>query len=101
MSALETYYEILSVVEDVTGISAQEILSSNCEESVDARHILVYVLSVRGFSDTRISNLIKMTRPGVCMIRNGFKHRVQRYFVNLHFREVCEKVFPDKESVKV
>lgn len=101
MSALETYYEILSVVEDVTGISAQEILSSNCEENVDARHILVYALSVRGFSDTQISRLTKLTRPGVCIIRNGFKHRVQRYFVNLHFREVCQRVFPDKKSIMV
>lgn len=47
----ETYLEILRIVEEVTDVSASEMLTSNCEEHVDARHILVYVLGNRGFSD--------------------------------------------------
>lgn len=93
------YLDILRIVEEVTGVSASEMLTSNCEEHVDARHILVYVLGNRGFSDTKISELTKLTRPCVCMIRNNFKYRKKRYFVNLYYQEVYHRVFLDKDSV--
>jgi hypothetical protein len=43
---IEMYDRIMSVVEEVTGISKDKILTSNCEECVDARHILVYWATV-------------------------------------------------------
>lgn len=95
----EMYLEILRIVEETTGIGAKEMLTSNCEECVDARHILVYVLGNRGFSDTQIARYTKLTRPCVCMIRNNFKYRKKRYFVNLHYQMVYSKVFLDKEQV--
>lgn len=95
----EMYLEILRIVEDVTGVSAKEMLSSNCEEHVDARHILVYVLGNRGFSDTQIAKFTKLTRPCVCMIRNNFKYRRKRYFVSLNYQTVYNRVFIDKETV--
>ena len=89
----DTYLEILRIVEEVTGISAKEMLSSNCEEHVDARHILIAILNNRGFSDSKIAELTKLTRPCVCMIRNNFKYRKKRYFVNLNYQEVYRRVF--------
>lgn len=80
---IEMYDRIMSVVEEVTGISKDKILTSNCEECVDARHILVYILGNRSFSDNKIAELTGLTRPGVCIIRNNFKYRRKRYFVNL------------------
>lgn len=50
---IEMYDRIMSVVEEVTGISKDKILTSNCEECVDARHILVYILGNRSFSDNK------------------------------------------------
>lgn len=82
---IEMYDRIMSVVEEVTGISKDKILTSNCEECVDARHILVYILGNRSFSDNKIAELTGLTRPGVCIIRNNFKYRRKRYFVNLNF----------------
>ena len=99
MKQEELYLEILRIVEDVTGVSAKEMLTSNCEEHVDARHILVYVLGNRGFSDTQIAKFTKLTRPCVCMIRNNFKYRKKRYFVNLNYQEVYSRVFVSKEPV--
>lgn len=96
----ELYLDILRIVEEVTGVSASEMLSSNCEECVDSRHILVYVMSCRGYSDTKIAHLTKLTRPCVCMIRNNFKYRRKRYFVNLNYQEVYYRVFGCKESIK-
>lgn len=95
----ETYLEILRIVEEVTDVSAFEMLTSNCEEHVDARHILVYVLGNRGFSDTKIAEFTKLTRPCVCMIRNNFKYRKKRYFVNLHYQEVYRRIFLSKDIV--
>lgn len=96
----EMYLDILRIVEEVTGVSAAEMLTSNCEEHVDARHILVYVLRCRGYSDTKIAQLTKLTRPCVCIIRNSFKYRIKRYFVNLNYQIVHSRVFGSKESVK-
>lgn len=92
MKAEELYIEVLRVVEEVTGVDATSMLTSNCEEHVDARHILVNVLSHYGFSDTRIAGLTKLTRPCVCIIRNNFKYRRKRYLVGLYFDEVMDKV---------
>lgn len=99
MKQEEMYYEILRVVEDVTGIPAKDMLSSNREECVDARHILVYTLGNRGFSDTKIAELTRLTRPCVCMIRNSFKYRKKRYFVRLNAEEVHAKLLANKELV--
>lgn len=100
MNMDEMYLDILRIVEDVTGVSAAEMLTSNCEEHVDARHILIYTLSCRGYSDTKISQLTKLTRPCVCMIRNSFKYRRKRYFVNLNYQMVYNRVFGGKEPVE-
>lgn len=96
----ELYLDILRIVEEVTCVSATEMLTFNCEEHVDARHILVYILSCRGYSDTKIAQLTKLTRPCVCMIRNSFKYRRKRYFVNLNYQTIYDRVFGDKESVR-
>lgn len=92
MKAEELYIEVLRVVEEVTGVPASSILTSNCEEHVDARHILVNVLCNYGFSDTRIAGMTKLTRPCICIIRNNFKYRIKRYLVNLYYEEVLHKI---------
>ena len=96
----EAYYEILRVIEEVTGINVRTILSSNKEENVDARHMLVYVMHKYGFTDNKISELTKLTRPCVCMIRNNFKYRLRRYFVKLYYDRVMKAIFKGKELVK-
>lgn len=96
----DVYLDTLRIVEDVTGVTADEMLTSNCEDHVDARHILVYVLGNRGFSDNKIAEFTKLTRPCVCMIRNNFKYRKKRYFVNLMYQEVYTRVFSSNEKVK-
>lgn len=90
---MNTMIEIYDRIKD-------KILTSNCEECVDARHILVYILGNRSFSDNKIAELTGLTRPGVCIIRNNFKYRRKRYFVNLNYERVYAKVFESKEKVK-
>ena len=61
---IEIYDRIMGVVEEVTGISKDKILTSNCEECVDARHILVYILGNRSFSDNKIAELTGLYTSG-------------------------------------
>lgn len=96
----EMYLEILRVVEEVTGVAAKEMLNSNREEFVDARHILVYIMGSRGFSDSKIAELTKLTRPCICMIRNNFKYRRKRYFVNYYYEKTYRIIFGDNKRVK-
>ena len=70
------YYDILRIVEEVTGVTAKEMLTSNAEENVDARHILVYVLGNRGFSDNKIAELTGLTRPSIYWYCSGDVFRV-------------------------
>lgn len=60
---IEIYDRIMGVVEEVTGISKDKILTSNCEECVDARHILVYILGNRSFSDNKIASMLFLQLP--------------------------------------
>lgn len=90
------YCEILQIVEEVTGVGSKEMLSSNKEEHVDARHILVCILGNRGFSDTKIAEFTNLTRPCICIIRNNFRHRRKRYFVNLNYQSVYAKIFSNE-----
>lgn len=93
MTPIEKIYnEILDVVHDVMGIETADILKSKREECVDARHILVYVLTSKGISDITIAHLTRLTRPCVCIIRNNFKYRLKRYFVNLNYQQIIERV---------
>lgn len=96
---IETFDRILLIVVEVTGIPKSRILSSNCEECVDARHILIYILSEHGFSDTKIAEFLGITRPCACMSRNSFRYRRKRYFVNLNYEIIHQKVFGSKEVV--
>lgn len=56
------YYDILRIVEEVTGVTAKEMLTSNAEENVDARHILVYVLGNRGLELFQMLDFLDVTR---------------------------------------
>lgn len=96
---IEMYDRIMSVVEEVTGISKDKILTSNCEECVDARHILVYILGNRSFSDNKIAELTGLTRPGVCIIRNNFKYRRKRYYNKWALYVAMNKAASDQNSV--
>lgn len=54
----ELFVEILTVVSDVTSLSVVDILTSNREECVDARHILIYTLSVKCNGNVFAYNLL-------------------------------------------
>lgn len=72
MTKKEIFQHILDVVANETEVSQDYILGGRKDgDTVDARHLLVYMLFVRGFSVQQIAKLIHKTSRGVnTMIAN-------------------------------
>ena len=71
------YKRAMETIQRITG--QEDILHTNREESVDARSILIYILSSKGLSDMEISNLTGLTRQGVNKLKNGCKYRRKKW----------------------
>lgn len=70
----ELFNEILSKVSEVTELHPEEILKSNKEECVDARYVLIAVLSER-LSDRQIAEVSGLSHQLVNKARNNFHER--------------------------
>lgn len=70
----ELFNEILSKVSEVTELQPEEILKSNKEECVDARYVLIAVLSER-LSDRQISEVSGWSVQLVNKAKNSFASR--------------------------
>lgn len=78
MNKSDIFARILSAVSTATDVPPGTILSTNlCEDTVDARYILVHLLSREGFYPAQISSLMGYTRRGVNKLLSGFDTRLQ------------------------
>lgn len=71
------YNRVLVMVNEVTGIA--DVFGTNKEESVDARAVLIYILSSKGISDQEISSLTGLTRQCVNKLKNSHKYRKTKW----------------------
>lgn len=73
------YQEILSVVESITEVPAQLILShSKLREVVDARCLFFHYLCKKGFTKSQVSRITHHSRQCVTALENGFKIRCEQ-----------------------
>ena len=79
-----------------SGVKEEDLLTSNKEDCVDARYILIGVLA-EYLTDDEISKLSGLTRSCCNKIRNGMRMRLSRfsfrcffYSVNGLVKEWCE-----------
>lgn len=72
------YDQVLYLVCDYSELEKTEVLTSNREECVDARYILVGVLS-EYLTDDEISRLSGLTRACANKIRNGMRAKLNRF----------------------
>lgn len=78
MCRTEIFNHILSVVENVTEINKDVILSNDkTTEVVDARYLLVYLLSKEGFYPSSISLMIHKSKRAVNYILSNFSYRLK------------------------
>lgn len=84
------YARAYSAVQRITETS--DILHSNKEESVDARSILVQILSSRNLSDFEISVLTGLTRQCVNKLKNGFKYRKGKWSYSSNLQQISNEL---------
>lgn len=71
------FQRVESKVMQVTGI--KQLFHTNQEEAVDARTILIYILSEKGLTDTQIAALTSLTRQGVNKLKNSVRFRKRKF----------------------
>lgn len=71
------FQRVESKVMQVTGI--KQLFHTNQEEAVDARTILIYILSEKGVTDTQIASLTSLTRQGVNKLKNSVRFRKRKF----------------------
>ena len=71
------FQRVESKVMQVTGI--KQLFHTNQEEGVDARTILIYILSEKGVTDTQIAELSGLTRQGVNKLKNSVRFRKRKF----------------------
>lgn len=91
MKNIDLYKEVVVAVKNETGIEEYEILHSNSEEAVDARYILIYLLSQK-LTDTQISSLTRLTRQSVNKIRNNFQYKIKKWSVATNLQHISNEV---------
>lgn len=91
MVANEYYRKVLECVCKCTMMDEESILKSNKEACVDARYVLVHILSQR-FTDEEIANLSGLSRTCANKIRNSFKFKYKKFSVRCIMEEVTNEL---------
>lgn len=84
------YVKALDVVQNVVEIP--DIFGSNKEEFVDARSILIYILSSKGISDMEISILTGLTRQCVNKLKNSYKYRKSKWSYISNLQQISNEL---------
>ena len=91
MKNIDLYKEVVVAVKNETGVAEYEMLHSNSEEAVDARYILINLLSQK-LTDTQISSLTRLTRQSVNKIRNNFQYKIKKWSVATNLQHISNEV---------
>lgn len=91
MNNIDLYKELVFAVKRETGVEEYEMLHSNSEEAVDARYILIHLLSQK-LTDTQISSLTRLTRQSVNKIRNNFQYKIAKWSVATNLQRISNEV---------
>lgn len=91
MKNIDLYKEVVVAVKNEAGVEEYEMLHSNSEEAVDARYILIYLLSQK-LTDTQISSLTRLTRQSVNKIRNNFQYKIKKWSVATNLQHISNEV---------
>lgn len=84
------YTKALQTVQSYIGIT--DIFNTNKEECVDARTILVCVLSTKGISDQEIAILTGLTRQCVNKLKNSCKYRKSKWSFSSYLQQISNEL---------
>lgn len=83
------FQEVVKIVSGRTGIEFNELLYSKKQEHVEARSILINLLSDLGFSDSLTARYLSMTRQGVNKLKNTLHSRKRHSFILSTYHQQC------------
>jgi hypothetical protein len=89
MKAKEFYDEALELVLSVTRQKEEDIFCQNKESCVDARYILVGVLS-NYFTDDEIVSFTGLSRSTANKIRNCYQPKMKKFSFRCKYHEVAD-----------
>lgn len=96
MGKTDLFMGVLEAVCKAFGMDEGNVLGSKKEESVDARSVLIEVLSSY-LTDEQIGRLIGKDRRSVNYLRNRFRERSRKWSVRVAYEEVneylCGRIF--------
>lgn len=78
-----------------TEVGERELLRSNREDCVDARCLLVCVLSRCGLTDMEVSELMGVSRQCVTKLRGSLDMRLRKWSVRTNWQRICNEVATD------
>lgn len=91
MKTKDLYQTINAMVRKHTGINEIDMLSSNKEACVDARYILIHLLS-QFLTDEDISRNVNIPRQSINRIRNNFDCRINKWTVRNCLSEISTEL---------
>ena len=95
MKLEEIYQKVKASVCRETGVDEESILHSIKEPCVDARYIMVHLLS-QWMTDEEISRVTGLSRTCANKIRNSFQRRINKYSIRSVYGDIL-KSLPDTE----
>lgn len=89
MNKVDLYENILGKVCEMTELSHEKVCKSNLEECVDARYVVIAVLSEK-LSDKQIAEVSGWSVQLICKARNSFHNRCRfRYGLKDMYKKLC------------
>ena len=77
---MDYFNKVLNIVATMTELTAEQILhGKKTDEVVDARWVIVRLLSEHGFHTSKIAMLLHMTQRNVTYILTVFQDRLDQY----------------------
>ena len=83
------FNKVVEIVSERTGIERNDLLCSKKQEHVDARSILINLLSDLGFTDSLTARYLYMTRQGVNKLKNTLHDRERHSFILSTYFQQC------------
>ena len=88
MCKRDLFNEVLGKVCELTELSVEKVCKSNLEECVDARYILIKLLSDIGLTDIEIAEMSGFTRQCINFAKNHFNLRLKKWSVRTIYKEL-------------
>ena len=93
------FAKVLNIVASLTDLTAEQILNGRkTDEVVDARWVIVRLLSEQGYHTSKIAMLMHMTQRNVTYILTVFQDRLDQY--DSLFKSTYQKARVDVGNLK-